>query len=295
MSPFALPPDVRSRLRRLSLVPRRAATLTGAGAHASRNRGGGLEFAQYRAYERGDDLRQVDWKLYARSDRFFVRDAERESPLALWIVIDASASMAQTDVARPDWSRFDAARRIAAGLMEIALRQGDRFGVVVEAGDGPLIIEPGAGPRHRDQILLALGRLRAGGVGSWARDMATFGGRMGRSDMIVLLTDGFDEDCIDAAEQLARSGRDLCLIQILTADERDFPFDHGHRFRDVEGGAEVLGDGRAMRDDFLARFAEARAALDARLDALGVRHAAHFIDQPADQPIRDLFRTGGRR
>ena len=75
MSPFALPPDVRSRLRRLSLVPRRATALTGAGAHASRNRGGGLEFAQYRAYERGDDLRQVDWKLYARSDRFFVRDA----------------------------------------------------------------------------------------------------------------------------------------------------------------------------------------------------------------------------
>ena len=295
MSPLALPPDVRSRLRRLSLVPRRATTLTGAGAHASRNRGGGLEFAQYRAYERGDDLRQVDWKLYARSDRFFVRDAERESPLALWIVIDASASMAQTDVARPDWSRFDAARRIAAGLMEIALRQGDRFGVVVEARDGPLIIEPGAGPRHRDQILLALERLHAGGVGSWARDMATFGGRMGRSDLIILLTDGFDEGCIEAAEKLARSGRDLCLIQILTADERDFPFHHGHRFRDVESGAEVLGDGRAMRDDFLARFAAARTALDTRLDALGVRHAAHVIDQPADQPIRDLFRTGGRR
>jgi uncharacterized protein (DUF58 family) len=295
VSPLDLPPDMRSRLRRLSLVPRRSTAQTGAGAHASRNRGGGLEFAQYRAYERGDDLRQVDWKLYARSDRFFVRDAERESPLALWIAIDASASMAQADLARPDWSRFDAARRIAAGLMEVALRQGDRFGVVVEAGDGPLIIEPGAGPRHRDQILLALERLRAGGVGSWARDMATFGGKIGRSDLVIVLTDGFDDDCINAAVQLAGSGRDLCLIRILTADERDFPFDQGHRFREVEGGAEILGDGRAMRDDFLARFAEARAALDARLDAQGVRHATHFIDQPADQPIRDLFRAGGRR
>lgn len=286
---------MRSRLRRLSLAPRRPAALAGTGAHASRNRGGGLEFAQYRAYERGDDLRQVDWKLYARSDRFFVRDAERESPLTLWIVLDASASMAQADLARPDWSRFDAARRIAAGLMEVAMRHGDRFGVVVETAGGPLVVEPGAGPRQRDRARLALSTLRAGGSVDWTGDLPMVGGKMAREDLIVLLTDGFDDGCIHFAGQLARSGRDLCLIRILTADERDFPFDHGHRFRDVEGGVEVLGDGPAMRADFLARFSAACAAFDARLDALGVRHAAHFIDQPADQPIRDLFRPGGRR
>jgi uncharacterized protein (DUF58 family) len=111
VSPLDLPPDLRTRLRRLSITPRRAAVVASAGQHASRNRGGAQEFAQYRAYERGDDLRQIDWKLYARSDRFFVRDAERESPVTVWIVLDASASMAQADLKTPDWSRFDAARQ----------------------------------------------------------------------------------------------------------------------------------------------------------------------------------------
>jgi hypothetical protein len=78
--------------------------------HASRSKGAGLEFAQYRAYEPGDEPRRIDWKLFARSDKFFVREAEEESPIAIWILLDASASMAQADRVRPDWSRFDAAK-----------------------------------------------------------------------------------------------------------------------------------------------------------------------------------------
>lgn len=295
MSPLDLPPDLRSRLRHLSLVPRRPAALASAGMHESRNRGGGLEFAQYRAYERGDDLRRIDWKLYARSDKFFVRDAERESPIAVWIVIDASASMAQADLARPDWSRFDAARRLAASLIEIALHQGDRFGVIVERAEGPLVLAPHAGPRHRDRVKLALAPLAAVGVAQWERDVAIFGKRIGAHDLIVVLSDGFDEACIATAERLAASGRDIALIQILTADERDFPFDGGYRFHEPESGAQLIGDGRALRDDFLARFAEARAALGARLDAHGIRHVEHFIDEGADQPIRALFREPGRQ
>ncbi|PZQ21436.1 MAG: DUF58 domain-containing protein, partial [Stenotrophomonas acidaminiphila] len=92
-----IPADVRSRLKDLRLTARRAIGAQGIGVHHSRSRGAGLEFAQYRAYEPGDELRQIDWKLYARSDRFFVREAERESPLTVWIVLDATASMNQRD------------------------------------------------------------------------------------------------------------------------------------------------------------------------------------------------------
>lgn len=295
MSPLDLPPELRSRLRRLSIVPRRAAMLASAGLHDSRNKGGGLEFAQYRAYERGDDLRSIDWKLYARSDRFFVRDAERESPIAVWMVLDASASMAQADLARPNWSRFDAARRLAAALMEIALYQGDRFGLVVEAADGPMVLTPNSGGRHRDRVLLTLAPMTPTGVADWERDVAVFGEQMAPRDLIIVLSDGFDEGCIATAVRLAASGRDVSLIQILTGDERDFPFDQGYRFHDPETGQALIGDGRALRRDFLARFAAARAALGERLDAAGVRHVEHFIDEDADQPIRALFRSVDRR
>ncbi|WGM31932.1 DUF58 domain-containing protein [Brevundimonas sp. NIBR11] len=294
MSPLDLPPELRSRLRRLSIVPRRAAVLASAGMHDSRNKGGGLEFAQYRAYERGDDLRAIDWKLYARSDKFFVRDAERESPVAIWIIVDASASMAQADLARPGWSRFDAARRIAASLMEIALYQGDRFGLVVESATGPMVLSPGSGGRHRDRVCLALAPLKASGAADWTRDVGVFGEQMGARDILIFLTDGFDERCIATAERLAASGRDVCIIQILTGDERDFPFDQGYRFHDPETGAELIGDGRTLRADFIARFAAARAALAARLEVRGIRHVEHFIDESADVPIRTLFRSAGR-
>lgn len=258
--------------------------------HDSRNKGGGLEFAQYRAYERGDDLRSIDWKLYARSDRFFVRDAERESPVAIWMVVDASASMAQEDLARPGWSRFDAARRIVASLMEIALYQGDRFGLVVEGAGGPMVLSPGSGGRHRDRVRLTLAPMKAAGTADWTRDVAVFGEQVGPRDLILILTDGFDDGCIATAERLAASGRDVCIIQILTGDERDFPFDHGYRFHDPETGAELIGDGRTLRADFMTRFAAARAALAARLETRGVRHVEHFIDETADVPIRTLFR-----
>ena len=80
---------------------------------------------------------------------------------------------------------------------------------------------------------------------------------------------------------------------MLTLAERDFPFTGGYRFRDPETGEELLADGAALRAEFLARFAEARAALHARLDALGIRHAAHMLDEPVDLPLRRLFAAQG--
>lgn len=294
MSPLDLSPELRSRLRRLSIVPRRPAALASAGMHDSRNRGGALEFAQYRAYERGDDLRQIDWKLYARSDRFFVRDAERESPVVVWILLDASASMAQTDLATPEWSRFDAARRLTASLIEVAIHQGDRFGLIVEAAEGPMVLAPGSGARHRDRLLLTLAPLDAAGVARWERDVAIFGEQIGATDLIIIITDGFDDACQAAAERLAATGRDVSMIQVLTADERDFPFSMGYRFHDPESGAALVGDGPALRKDYLARFARARTELETRLTGKGIRHVAHFVDESPDQPIRTLSRDAAQ-
>lgn len=294
MSPFDLPPDLRSRLRRLSLTPRAVAVLGGDGHHASRNRGGAMEFAQYRAYERGDDLRRIDWKLYSRSDRLFVRDAERESPVAIWIVLDASASMNQADVDNPDWTRFDAALRLTAAIIEIALRQGDRFGVVVAQPRGAIILPPSGDSRHRDLIRLALARVHPEGVPEWERDLKVLGERIAPGDLVVFISDGFDEACVATAERLAMSGRDVAFVQLLTADERDFPFDRSLLFRDPESGAKVAGDGRALRADFLARFAQARAALRARLEARGARFAEHFSDRDPDQPIAELSHLATR-
>ncbi|MBU1257160.1 MAG: DUF58 domain-containing protein, partial [Alphaproteobacteria bacterium] len=163
-----IPPDVRNRLKSLRLVTRRAVGSHGIGLHQSHSRGAGLEFAQYRAYERGDELRQIDWKLYARSDKFFVREAERESPVAVWILMDASASMTQADAARPDYSRFDAAKGLAACIADLAMRQGDRFGWMALSDQGLALLPPASGARQRDRLLLELIGVNA--VGGFAAE-----------------------------------------------------------------------------------------------------------------------------
>ena len=292
--PPDIPPDLRSRLNGLRLTTRRAGGDRGIGAHASRSRGSGLEFAQYRAYEPGDEPRQIDWKLYARSDRLFVREAERDSPLTLWMLIDASGSMGQADRARPDWSRLDAAKMLAACLAELALRQDDRFGWAVLGGERAVIVDPGRGRRQRDRLRIALGSLPAEGGFPDAATLRPVRDRIGAHDLTVLLSDCFDEGCVALVEALASAGREVLVIQLLTAEERDFPFSGGFRFNEPESGAEIVGDGQALRADYLRRFAAARATLHGRLEAVGVRHATGWTDAALDAPLRALFGRPGR-
>lgn len=287
-----IPPEVRARLKRLQLATRRATGDRGIGAHASRSRGAGLEFAQYRAYEPGDEPRQIDWKLYARSDKFFVREAERESPVSVWILIDASASMGQVDRARPTWSRLDAAKGLAQCLAELALQQDDRFGWIVLREGGVGLAAPRSGRRQRDRMLIELDRIAAAGAFPDQAALAPIWERIGARDLVVMLSDLFDEHAVALAERLAQARRETLAIQLLTVEERDFPFDGGYLFRDQETGAELLGDGAALRTDFLARFATARAMLHARLEAAGIRHATCWLDDPLDRPLRALFGRG---
>lgn len=287
-----LPDDVRARLASLAITARRAGGGDGVGQHRSRRRGAGLEFAQYRAYEFGDDPRQVDWKLYARSDRWFIRESERDSPLALWLLLDATASMRQEDAARPGWSRLDAAKAIAACAVEVALRQGDRFGLAV-CGNGRVDVHPaGAGPRQRDRCLLALDAITAGG--SWPGEPALqpLWERIAPDAMVLAIGDGFDDAALAFQERLALTRREVLAIRVLTCEERDFPFRGGHRFRNVEGDGEVLADAAAVRDGFLRRFGEARRAQAARLAASGIVQVEHVLDAPVDAPLRALFAPG---
>lgn len=296
-TPDFIPPDVRARLKGIDLTARFAVGGHGFGQHSSRSRGAGLEFAQYRAYEPGDELRQVDWKLYARSDRYFVREAERDSPLTLWILIDATASMAQADAERPQWSRLDAAKSLAACAIELALRQGDRFGIAVLGGDTASnaqslhVHAADTGPRQRDRSLLALQAIEARGTWPAETALQPLWERIAPGALVLMLGDGFDDAAARFAERLAAARREVVGIRILTVGERDFAFRGGYRFRDPESGDEVLGDGEAIRAGFLARFGAARRALTARLAASGIRQVEIVLDEPADVPLRRLFMT----
>lgn len=298
-----IPADVRARLKSLRLSTRQAGAAQGFGLHSSRMRGAGLEFAQYRSYEPGDEPRQIDWKLYARSDRFFVREAERDAPLSLWLLIDASASMGQSDAARPDWSRLSAACAIAACAIELALRQGETFGMAA-IGDGGIatLVASGAGPRQRDRCLLELSRLRA--RGGWpaqntgatsATSLRAVWERVSAGALVLMLSDFFDSAAVELAKRLCAARREVLSVQILCAAERDFAFAGGQLFVDPETGAELLTDAPAARAKFLRAFSAAKNALAHELAAGGIRHTAWVLDEPIDRPLAQFFSTRASR
>lgn len=291
MTPELIDPALRARLRDLRLVPRQAAGAHGLGQHSSRSRGVGLEFAQYRAYAPGDEPRRVDWKLYARSDRYFVRESERDSPLELWLLLDTSASMGQGDEARPGHERLDAARTLAACAMELALRQGDRFGLAALSSQPLAFVNAGSGPRQRDRCLQELLRFRAFGGAPPEKQLLPLWERIAPSSLVLLIGDAFDETLPLLAERLAAARREVIVLQVLTAEERDFPFRGSHRFVDPESGAEVVADAAAARSNYLQQFAQAQQTLHTRLAASGIRHAVHYLDEPADKVLRVLFGT----
>lgn len=286
-----VPAALRAQLRELRLIPRYAAAAQGLGQHSSRSRGAGLEFAQYRAYAPGDEPRRVDWKLYARSDRYFVREAERDSPLELWLLIDTSASMGQGDEARPGHTRLDAVRTLAACAIELALRQGDRFGLAVLSARTPEFVAAGSGPRQRDRCLQALLQLQAEGGAVDEKQLLPLWERITPGAMVLLLSDAFDAAVPQLAQRLAAARREVILLQVLTAEERDFPFRGSHRFADPESTDQVTADAAAARPGFLQQFGQAQQALRARLAGSGIRHAVHYLDQPGDAVLRALFGT----
>ena len=287
-----IPPDLLVRLAGLRLRTRLTSVGQGIGQHASRSRGAGLEFAQYRAYEPGDELRRIDWKLYGRSDRFFVRDAERDSPLTAWAIVDVSASMGQADTLAPERTRLAVARTLAACLFELASRQNDAFGLVLIAQDRVLVTEAANGRRHRDRLHFELARTEA--AGGWPNEAALrpLWQSIAPGALVMMLSDGFEEQALVLAERLSAAGRDVSFVRLLTMEEREFPFDGGPRFRDPESMQEQRVDAARVREDFLRRFAESRQVLLARLAASGVRALEAFTDEPLDRPLRRLF--GGR-
>ena len=285
-------PGLRAQLRGLRIASRRSSALRGGGQHRSRDKGTGLEFSQYRGYEPGDEPRRIDWKLYARSDRFFVREAERDSPLAVWIMLDASASMGQADEVRPDWSRLDAAKTQAACIAEVALRQGDRAGLVALREDALALVPAAAGSRQRERLLFELERLQAGGGVPDEARLRPVWERIAPDDLVVVLGDFLDPAVPALATRLAAARREVLAIQLLAVAERDFPFDDGRRFIDPETGEALPGDARALRAEFLAKFGEAQRALHARFAEAGIRCAVHVLDEPLLQPLRALFAAG---
>lgn len=280
-----------AQVRDMELVARSVAKGFLFGIQSSEQRGVGIEFSQYRSYEPGDAPARIDWKLYARSDRYFIREAERESETDIWLVLDASASMSMSSEGGV-WSKFDYARHLIATLAYIAVTQGDRTGLVVLSDTGPRRLPAATGMRQWHRILHVLEQIEAGG--QFPDQLAVRGelGSLQGNGLTLVATDLYNrhEEITDFVRRVATAHNEVSVLQFECNDERDFPYRGPVRFEDLETGEVVLTSGSAARQRYLDTRAAWLDGMTRRLAQWQVGLDRINVDEPLDHALHAFFR-----
>jgi uncharacterized protein (DUF58 family) len=285
VAPDNCPPDVLAQIADLELVARIVVEGLVSGLHRSPFHGYSAEFSQYRRYQPGDDVKYVDWKLVARTDRVYTKQFRETTNMAAAIVLDTSASMA-FPVAKPI-SKFRYAVIASAALAHLISGQGDGIGLL--AGDR--FIAPRTGRQHLRGVLTALSSLDARGTWSAADTVRRAAERLTRRGLLLVLSDFYDDEERTFAElrRASRMGHEVVLFQILSRDELDLPYGRDLQFTDLETGRAIaVNAGLARREykDAIAAFLERWRS---RAGAEGLQYSLVVTDTPPDRALRHFL------
>ena len=289
-------PKTLARVKDMPLIAKTVADGFLHGMHQSRQRGVGIEFSQYRSYEDGDDLGRIDWKLFARSDRYFVREAERESEIAVWFLLDASASMdvtSNSDTSAPRWSKLDYAAHLIATLSYIAHRQGDRIGLLALSSDGHHVIPLGSGEQHWTALLLELARIRAHKSFPLGSDIASLLRPLQVPGLVFVISDFFEHDTeiLDVTRSLTGRHTEVAAAQLVNHAEIEFPYKGIVRFEDAETGEKIRISARDARAYYREKRAAFQSELELKLGQMGATLSSVNIDEPMDATIFEFLKS----
>jgi len=265
-----LTPEELRRLGRLALGSRYVVEGNLAGAHRSPQRGSSSEFADHRAYIAGDDPKRIDWRVLARTDRYFVRRFEDETNLRVYLVVDRSASMGYASRGR---AKLDYASHLAAALGYVTVKGRDSVGLFLHADSMDARIEAGNTFLHLNNLLRRLQEARPGSTSRIAGVLHEVAESIRRRALVVILSDLFEEPAqINLAlAHFRKYHHDVIVLHVLDPAELDFPFTRGAEFEDMETAERITVDPRALADSY-------RAALREFMDGLRAGCAELKID-----------------
>lgn len=283
-----LDPRVLGRIDNLELLAR---TVVGGfinGLHRSPFLGLSIDFAEHRGYMPGDDIRRIDWRLFARTDRFFVKEFEADTNSNFVVILDVSSSMSYEGAGL---RKIDYARYLAACLTYFVKSQRDRVGLVTFDTGVVDYVPPSA--KHLEIVLHTLNRIQPGQgrKGSLEEPLERAADRLRRKGMVVLISDFYDspETVINAVKPLRSRGHDLIVFHLLDPNEIDFPFTDSAEFEDLETGDLLPVNPGALRDGY-------KAAMQEHLDHLARLFRENQIDysrydtaQPLDFALFDFL------
>ena len=280
-----LDPVLLSSIGDLELVARVTVDGTVAGLHRSPFHGYSAEFSQYRHYRPGDDLKYVDWKLFARTDRFYTKQYRETTNLMAQLAVDASASMAYSG--SRSITKLDYARLLAAALAHLISSQGDAVGLVVYNEGLRTYIPSRSGQAHLRGLLIALSKMDARGATATGAALKRATDLLKRRGLLLVISDLYDEDAgiEEELRRAARIGHEVAVFQVLTREEIDFPFRGDVRIEDLESKRQVLS-GPSTAQDYRRAFGEFLDRCRARCTSNGIDYTLVTTDVPLDAALR---------
>jgi len=261
-----------------------------AGAHRSPYRGFSIEFAEHREYAPGDDLRYLDWKVFGRTDKYYLKQFEDETNLICYLILDGSESMTYRGPESP-LSKLEYAQCLAASMAWLVLQQQDAVALATFDSEPRQVLQESGSATQMQQIIQVLERIQPQpktNVGPVFHDLAE---RLRRRGVVVVFSDLFDDPArvLAGLQHFRHRRHDVILFHVLDAAEIDFPFRRPTLFRGMEADPNVTADPRALRKAYLREFGNYCDQLMRGCRAYGIEYIKTRTDQPLDAALSNFL------
>jgi len=275
-------PKVLARVGNLELLARNVVDGFINGLHRAPFFGASIDFAEHRGYVPGDDIRRVDWRLYARTDRYYIKQYEADTNTNFSILFDISKSMkfASGGVSKIEYASF-----LAACLAYLAHRQRDRVGIITFDEDIVTHVPPSA--KHFDMVLHTLDRARPERPGHLSAPLNKMAEHFKRRGILLLISDFYDEPdaILDALKPLRYLGNDLIVFHVLDPQEIDFEFDDASTFEDLESGEQIPVVPQSFRAEYRRLIQEHINRLSTMFSEQRIDYALCNTKHPLDHAL----------
>jgi uncharacterized protein (DUF58 family) len=279
-----LKPELIARLKGIDFKARMVVEGFLSGLHRSPYKGFSVEFAEHRQYMPGDELKRIDWRVYGRTERFFVREYEEETNLRAYLVLDASASMAYP---AGSYSKLDYGRWLAASLAYLLNRQKDSTGLVTFSAKIDRYIPPRATTAHLRNIFRGLEALRPAGETNISSTLHELAERIRRRGLVIVISDLWDDETaiVSALRHFRARKHELLVFHLFHPDEAQLDFRQPVRLRDLETGQEITVDPRLIQRQYHERFTRRREYFRRSCAEAGIDYQPQSITTPFDQAL----------
>jgi len=289
-----LDPAVVARLATLELKARSVVEGFLSGLHRSPFRGFSVEFAEYRQYLPGDDLSSIDWKVYARSDRYYVKKFEEETNVNCHLLLDVSASMGYGS---RGVTKLEYGGLLASSLAFLMNRQRDAVGLTTFDDAIVTMVPPSARPSHLRSILVTLDQMTLGHRTDVSKPLHLMADGISKRGLVVMISDLLDEPdrVVDGLRHFRFRGSEVIVFHLMDPAELTFPFERAARFRDIELGDEVMAVPSVVRQEYLDAMQAAVERYKRELGSEGIDYRLIDTSTPLEFALISYLSTRGRR